>query len=44
MSEALLAFVTGKSPAYLRAHADEPLPDEIATAHPIDCAMAVAAN
>jgi release factor glutamine methyltransferase len=31
VSEALLAFVTGKSPAYLRAHADEPLSDEIAT-------------
>ena len=28
-SEALLAFITGKSPAYLRAHADEPLPEDV---------------
>ncbi|MGB6986033.1 MAG: peptide chain release factor N(5)-glutamine methyltransferase [Candidatus Aquilonibacter sp.] len=27
--EALLAFVTGKSPAYLRAHANEPLESEV---------------
>ncbi|HUA09195.1 MAG TPA: peptide chain release factor N(5)-glutamine methyltransferase [Candidatus Acidoferrales bacterium] len=28
MNEALLAFITGRSPAYLRAHAEEPLDDE----------------
>jgi release factor glutamine methyltransferase len=28
-SEALLAFVTGKSAAYLRAHADEPLSEDL---------------
>ncbi|MGD0969447.1 MAG: peptide chain release factor N(5)-glutamine methyltransferase [Candidatus Aquilonibacter sp.] len=30
MNETLLAFVTGKSIAYLRAHADEPLPEDMA--------------
>jgi release factor glutamine methyltransferase len=29
MNLALLAFITGKSIAYLRAHADEPLPDDV---------------
>jgi release factor glutamine methyltransferase len=30
VNDVLLAFVTGKSPAYLRAHADEPLPEDVA--------------
>ncbi|MGB6060217.1 MAG: peptide chain release factor N(5)-glutamine methyltransferase [Candidatus Aquilonibacter sp.] len=30
MNLALLAFVTGKSPAHVRAHADDPLPQDVA--------------